>query len=176
MTSIDDLSELNLDDIQIDEAPAPVRTRKPRSDAGVPRTAGGRMSRGALAEQLLIPWAGLTLAVSQPLPLVGAVLADRGEATTKALVELASGHPKMMAALKKAAKAGPASELVQTGAMLLLAVAIETGRVPAEAALAKRSGLTAAYYQLHPERAPQQDESATPFTDTPFAAPGVRVA
>lgn len=179
MPSIDDtMAELNFDELQIEESPTPVRTRKPRSDAGQSRT--GRVGRTALAEQLLVPWAGLAAAVSQPLPLVGAVLLVRGEATTKALVDLAKGHPKMLAALNKAAKAGPASELIQTGALLVMAVAIETGRIPADMPLAQRAGLdgqsmTDVYYSLHPDRMPVPED--IPYTaPSPFGGvPGVPV-
>jgi len=165
-TSFDDMPELDLSELEIEETvtAAPPRTRKPRSDAGKPRAARRKIS--GLADQLLVPWATLTLAVSQPLPLVGAVLADRGEATTKALVDLASDHPKMLAALQKAAKAGPASELVQTGAMIVLAAMIEIGRIPPDMPIAQKAGMTDAYYQLHPDRIP--DAPDVPAQGMPF--------
>lgn len=165
-----EVPSLDLTDLQIDEEPTPTRTRKPRSDAGKPR---GRRSPsvGLLADQLLIPWGTVALAASQAVPLVSAVMLDRGEATMKALVEIASDHPKMLGALKKAAKAGPASELFQTGAMLLLAAAIETGRVPVDASIAQRTGLTNMYYDVHPDRAPDVEKVNT--SAMPFSAPGM---
>lgn len=166
-TAFDDAPDLDLSGLQIEEdVPSPKRTRRPRSDAGVPR---GRMSTGMLAEQLLAPWATLTLVVSQPLPLVGAVMADRGEATTKAIVELSKGHPKMLAALKKAAKAGPGSEVAQTAAMIGIALAIELGRIAPDSSIAQKTGMSEVYYALHPDQAPEQ----SPDTNTtfPFSAP-----
>lgn len=166
----EEVPTLDLSDLQIEEdKPTPSRTRKPRSDAGQPR--GRRASTGLLAEQLLIPWGTVALAASQAVPLVSAVMIERGEPTMKALVEIASGHPKMLGALKKAAKAGPASEIFQTGAMLLLATAIETGRIPPDVGLAQRTGMTDLYYEVHPDRVP--DTAEQPVPSMPFSAPGL---
>lgn len=177
---VDEFADIDVDSITIEED-APKRTRRPRSDKGQTRTSG--RGRTALADELLVPWATIAAIVSQPLPLVGAVMLTRGEATTKAMVSLAKGHPKMLAALNKVAKAGPASELVQTGALMLAAVAIETGRIPADSSFAQRLAinedgvsLTDAYYQLHPDRLPQEENPDFPFggvPDNPLVPPGM---
>ena len=168
----DDIPDLDISNITVDEEPTPTRTRKPRSDKGQPRGPRGsrKVSNGLLAEQLLIPWATISFAASQAVPLVSAVMLERGEVTMKALVEIASGHPKMLNALKRAARVGPASELVQTGAMLLLAIAIETGRVPHDAMIAQKTGLTDLYAQVHPTEGDEQATQATPANvDFPFS-------
>lgn len=157
--------DLDFTGLEIEED-TPKRTRKPRADAGKPR--GRRPSNATLKSQLLVPWATVALAVSQPLPLVGAVMTVRGEPTIDALLALASDHPKMMAALKTVAKAGPASELLQTGALMVMAAMIEIGRVKPEMGVAQASGLTSMYYELHPELAPEVPEQEFPFT-----APGM---
>jgi hypothetical protein len=157
--------DLDFSGLEIEEE-APKRTRKPRADAGKPR--GRRPSNATLKSQLLVPWATVALAVSQPLPLVGAVMTVRGEPTIDALLALAGDHPKMMAALKTAAKAGPASELLQTGALMMMAAMIEIGRVKPDMGIAQASGLTGMYYELHPDQAPEEEAPQFPFT-----APGM---
>lgn len=158
--------ELDFTGVEIEED-APRRTRKPRADAGKPR--GRRPSNAALKTQLLVPWAGIALMVSQPMPLLGAVMTVRGEPTVDALLNLAADHPKMMAALKTAAKAGPASELLQTGALMMVAAAIELGRIKPDMGIAQASGLTAMYYELHPELSEEVQEQS----EFPFTAPGM---
>lgn len=161
--------DLDLSGLEIEEE-TPKRTRKPRADAGKPR--GRRPSNSALKSQLLVPWATVALAVSQPLPLVGAVMTVRGEPTIDALLSLAADHPKMMAALKTAAKAGPASELLQTGALMLMAAMIEIGRIKPDVGVAQATGLTGMYYEIHPDQAPEQETPEFPFSSMP---PGMGV-
>ena len=158
--------DLDFSGLEIEED-TPKRTRKPRADAGKPR--GRRPSNAALKSQLLVPWATVAIAVSQPLPLLGAVMTVRGEPTIDALIGLAADHPKMMAALKTAAKAGPASELLQTGALMMIAAAIELGRIKPDMGVAQATGLTSMYYELHPDQIPQEDNPP----EFPFTAPGM---
>ena len=159
--------DLDFTGLQVEED-VPKRTRKPRADAGKPR--GRRPSNANLKTQLLVPWATIALAVSQPLPLLGAVMTVRGEPTVDALIHLAEGHPKMMAALKTAAKAGPASELLQTGALMMLAATIELGRIKPDMGIAQATGLTGMYYELHPDKAPEQEEAEFPFAGMGYPA------
>lgn len=150
-TAIDDELDIDLSGLTIDED-IPVRTRRPRSDAG--KTRKPRTPRtGPLIEKLLIPWATLTTLASGPLPMTASIMAMRGEPTISALVQMAHGHPKMMAALERVGKVGPASELVQTGTLLLLAIAVETGRLPVDHPISVRSGMADLYQQTHPDTA-----------------------
>lgn len=172
MTTTEEIPDIDLSSLQIDEVEEKPRTRRTRSDAGQPR--GTRRGDGALQTQLLIPWAGITTAVSAALPMTGFVLENRGEPTVKALVDWSADHPKMKAALKTVAKAGPASELVQTFALVMMAVAMETGRIPVDNTLARRLQMTDMFYEFHPDRAPEgyaESRAAAPNTDTPFTAP-----
>lgn len=156
--------ELDLSGLQIEEE-APSRTRKPRSDAGQPRKP--RTPRtGPLIEKLLVPWATLTTLAAGPLPMTASVMAMRGEPTITALVQMAQGHPKMMAALEKVGKVGPASELIQTGTLLLLAIAVETGRLPIDHPVSVRSGMADLYAQTHPSDDDAENQSS-PFGPPP---------
>lgn len=162
--TLEDELDLDLTGLQIEED-APSRTRKPRSDAG--KTRRPRTPRTApLIEKLLVPWATLTTLASGPLPMTASVLAMRGEPTISALVQMAQGHPKMMAALEKVGKVGPASELVQTGTLLLLAIAVETGRLPIDHPVSVRSGMADLYEQTHPSKEVDSDQPS-PFGPPP---------
>lgn len=189
MTSLDDI---DFDNIEIKEVEAdlnggpPKRTRKPRSDKGQPRgtrSSGGPRGTAALADKLLVPWGAVGMGLSQAVPLVGAVWIVRGESSTRALVDLAKTHPKMLAALNKLAIAGPASELAQTGLMLGLALAMEMGRVAPDSPLAQKlrfdeagASMTDAYFSLHPEKMEHETSGEQfPYSqppDSPFSAPG----
>lgn len=165
LTENDDLLDLDLSGLELTED-APSRTRKPRSDAGkqrkprTPRT-------GPLIEKLLVPWATLTTLASGPLPMTASVMAMRGEPTMSALVQMAQGHPKMLAALEKVGKVGPASELIQTGALLLLAVAVETGRLPVDHPVSERSGMADLYRSTHHNDAGSVADAPSAFGPPP---------
>lgn len=141
-----------------DDAPERTRTRKKRSDAGVPR--GSRSgtttrrpsasSNAKLIEELTDPIAKLAVALAFQSPTAAGVLVSRGEATAKALVTIAETRPRMLAALKRVSQVGPASELAQTGVMLFIAIQMDIGRIPPEHPLAIATGVASLYAQTHP--------------------------
>lgn len=156
---------------------APTRTRKPRSDKGKPRGTrgtGGRPSGAAksrqLADDLMVPYAMFAAGLSMTAPTVAATLMKRGETTVDALVKIAEKSPRMMKALQAGAKMGPAVELAQTGISVLIAGAVDFGRIPPEHPLALNLGITETYAQMHPEWQPSMPD-APPSNGMPFPMP-----
>lgn len=107
------------------------RTRKPRSDKGQARATSSTSTK-KLANELLNPWAKLSKALALPFPTVAAVMATRGENTMDALVSIASGHPRMLAALTKASKVGPAADLAETAMYIVVAAMLDLGKLNVE--------------------------------------------
>lgn len=149
----------------------PVRTRKTRSDKGKPRgTRGPTGPRGRstsdkkLAEDLLNPWAKVIKGLSFAAPTMAAVMTAQGETTMNALVAIAS--PKMKAALAKAARVGPGADLLEAGAMMFVAGAMDFGMIKPNSPAAVFSGVQSFYDMVHPpvpeEHAMGRPESATP--------------
>jgi hypothetical protein len=156
-----------------EEAP---KTRKRRSDAGQPRgprgSTGPRAPRTAstakLETELLLPIATLAKALSFSLPTVAAVLVARGEATSKALVQYAQGHPKMLAALQSVSKVGPAGEIIETLAMILIAGSLDMQRMHPMHPIAQITGISAIFAEMHPNMGqppppPSDDDEDPPF-------------
>ena len=142
-----------------DNEESPTRTRKPRSDKGKPRgPRGSGGSRGPRAgtqkkivDDLLVPYATLSAGLALTAPTAAGVLMARGEKTVEAVVSLAAGNPRMLAALQKAAKVGPATEILQTLLMVGVAGAMDFGRIPPDNPLAAVMGISEIYAQRHPE-------------------------
>lgn len=114
----------------------------------VPRKATKRK----VAENLLTPWAQLAKGIAFMAPTVSAVLLSRGEKTVDALVDIASEHPRMMAALTKAAQVAPTVELIETGAQVVVALALDTGRMPSDHPVAVLTGVSELYDRVHPDQ------------------------
>ncbi len=139
-------------------ADPPKRTRRQRSDAGVPRgprngsgtTATRKTSTNKLAAELVDPIAKIAMGMAFTSPTAASVLITRGENTATALVAIAEKHPRMLAALQKASQIGPASDLVQTAVMLIIAVQVDLGRIDPQHPLAGVTGVTDLYAQSHP--------------------------
>lgn len=162
------------------ESAAPNRTRKPRSDKGVPRgsraagtttTRRSATSSARLAEQLSDPIAKLAMGLAFQSPTASAVMITRADETAKALVAIAENHPRMLAALQKVSKVGPASDLLQTAAMLVIALQVDFGRLPPEHPLAAASGVTSLFAQTHPVETPE-DNNTPGFFGTFTPPPG----
>lgn len=127
----------------------------------------------ALANKLCDPMAKLAMGLAFALPTVAAVLMERGEVTARAIVDIAADHPRMLAALEKVSTAAAATELVQTGAMILIAASLDTGRMPAEHPVAALTGVAGLYARVHPESPAQSPNGAAPGGYTiPFPVPG----
>jgi hypothetical protein len=148
-----DLDGASLSDIPEEEPPK--RTRRPRSDKGQPRTTR-RTTNKQLADDLLAPWAMIASGIAFTSPTTSAVMLQRGEEVTKALVQIAGTNPKMLAALKKTTAVGPAVTLGRTGIEMITALMLDVGRIPPEHPLSAMLGVTDLYYQVHPERRDQQ--------------------
>lgn len=135
-----------LDDVEEVKPARRTRQSKPR-DPNAPRAA--RTSSDAkLASELMEPMAMLGQAVSFMSPTGGAVIIARGENTTTALVKFAKGHPKMLAALRNVSKVSPAAELIQTLAMVIIAIQIDVGAAAPDTPIAQLSGVSAIHQQM----------------------------
>jgi len=150
-TDIDiDLASATFEDVEATEQ-TPTRTRKPRSDKGQARGPRGRAaSVKGLAEDLLVPYAMLASGLSFGAPTVAAVMMQRGEKTVDAFLAIAKEHPKMLTALKKASKMGPATELATTVVQIGIAAALDFGKLPPEHPMAVTMGITELYAMVHP--------------------------
>lgn len=151
---------------------APTRTRKPRADKGQPRgpRGGPRAStRGKLATDLLDPLAKLAQGLAFIAPTVSAVIVSRGEKVTTALVEIAKDHPKMLAALQRASQIGPASDLVEFGFMVVIAGAMDFGRIPPNHPLGMITGVSHFYHMTHqtPDTPDESSNAGNGFVVTP---------
>lgn len=122
------------------------RTRQPRDPSATPRTR--TTSDAKLAQELLEPMAMLGQAVSFMSPTGGAVIIARGEVTTTALVKFAKGHPRMLAALRNVSKVSPVAELIQTLAMVLIAVQVDLGTLESTAPMAQLTGVSAIHAEM----------------------------
>jgi hypothetical protein len=139
-----------------DDAPRRTRMRRQRSDAGIPRgTRNGstRASKTATPAQLTKNledlFAKIAMVLSVQSPTAALVMVDRGTANAQALVTIAQSHPRMMAALTRASQIGPASDLIQTGIMLVVALRLDAGVMSHENPLAKVTGVGAYWERLH---------------------------
>jgi hypothetical protein len=137
------------------------RTRKPRSDKGKTRgprggtttaTRGRSTSDKKLADDLLNPWGKGIKAVAFAAPTLAAVMTQQAETTMTAIVSLAS--PKMKAALTKVSRIGPGADLVEAIAMMIVAGAMDFGRIPPASPIAIVTGVQQFYDLVHP---PEQD-------------------
>ncbi|MGH7238511.1 MAG: hypothetical protein ACREHG_00440, partial [Candidatus Saccharimonadales bacterium] len=129
------------------------------------------MSDKKLEENLAEPLAGVILASRAILPTVALVLADRSEKTTRAIVDLARDKPKLRKALEKAAKIGPASELVQTAAYVVLAALLDLGKLDITHPLAAASPVAPLYYSIHDVADSNDGSVQTQNSSTEFAYP-----
>lgn len=164
-----------------EDAPT-TRTRRRRSDAGktrgprgssTPRTPGtprANKSQKQLELDLMLPMATLAKALSFTLPTVGAVILARGETTSRALVAYAQNHPKMLAALQAASNVGPAGEVIETIAMVIIAANLDLGKMDPANPVAQLTGVTAIYAEMHgymqqppPQSEDGDEEEAPPF-------------
>jgi len=159
----DEFEELDLSGLEIEED-APKRTmRKPRSDTGKPR--GRRPKVTALADQLLVPVATLTTILSMAVPMTAHVMKGQAHSMVTAGLALAAPHPKMMAALEKVAKVGPASDLATGFALIGITLAVELGRMPHDNPLARSLGITDLYDQFYQPQDAQQAQQAQQYAN-----------
>lgn len=169
----------DLDSAQLDDAPPePTRTRKERSDKGKPRgsRSGGTTRRSStslkqIADDLLVPYASFAAGMTMVAPTVAGVLMQRGEKTVDAIVALAAKNPRMLAALKKASVVGPAFEIAETALAVVVAGAMDFGRIPPEHPLGMMTGVSQVYAEMHPDGPPANvqhfkgDFDPAPFPD-----------
>jgi hypothetical protein len=169
-----------LEDIEM--APDPdaepkTRTRKPRADAGKPRQPR-TASTTKLASDLAEPLAIIGSMLAMTMPTAGTVIAVRSEETAKALVKMAAKRPKMLAALQRMSEVGPASELVQTIIMVIIAAQIDVGKAEPDGMIAQAVGVTPIWVELNGaiqevrEEAKQDTGGFGQFDMTPPPAPG----
>lgn len=163
---------------EIDQPTEGKRPRKKRSDAGQPRgprgSTGPRKRGGMtaadkkLADELLNPLAKIISGLQFVAPTAAGVLAMRGEATTQGLVSLAS--PKMKDALAKAAKTGPGLDLGETLLMMVIAFAVDFGKVDPDSPVALLTGVRKVYDEVHPEKQAERQAPAEEHVNG-YAAP-----
>lgn len=112
------------------------RTRRPRKpkvdpETGEPVPPTTRAPRGAkLKEELLEPFVSLATDVATFAPTVSGVLIVRAERTVDGMVDLATGHKRTMAALQKVAKVSKGTDVLETVLLVLVAAAVDVGRIP----------------------------------------------
>lgn len=147
-----------------DDGTEPKRTRRQRSDKGVPRTGGTRRTTNKqLTEDLLVPWALFAQGAGMMVPTVSAVMLERGEKTVGAFVSIAGKHPAMLAAMKKASVIGPGIEIANTLMQMLVAGAMDLGRIPPEHPMAAMTGVAELYAQVHPDMFEQTAANSMPW-------------
>lgn len=96
--------------------PTPRTPRVPRSDK--------------LKEELLEPFISLATDLATVAPTVSGVLIVRAEKTVDGVVDLASGHKRTLAALHKVAKVSKGTDVLETVLLVLVAAAVDSGRLP----------------------------------------------
>lgn len=145
-----------------------IKRKYGKRDGSTAKASQGRTpTNSRLAQELLDPLAKIAMALSFTAPTASAVLIERGEKTATALVGIAAGHPKMLAALQRATKVGPAADLVETAIMMAIAVSLDLGRIPPDHPLAGLTGVGALYAAVHPEAqqgGPQYMTEPPPYT------------
>lgn len=145
-TTETDPFDIDIGAVELEQASDAPKTRKPRADKGQAR--GPRRSSQKLANDLLNPWAKLAKTLMWGAPTVAAVMMDGGERTVDAIVSIASEHPRMLAALQKVSKIGPATDLADMALSIVVAAFLDFGRIPPEHPLATLSGVASLYYQV----------------------------
>lgn len=150
----------------------PARTRKPRSDKGIPRGARGARSTGSsrdkkLAEDLLGPWAKSIKVVAVPFPTLAAVMAETGEKATEGIVSLAT--PKMKEALAKASKAAPILDLAEIIGMMIVAVLLDIQKLNPDAPLVLFSGVRKHFDATHEMHQEVVQDNVSQFPTSPVA-------
>jgi hypothetical protein len=93
----------------------------------------------------------LIVSSSTMLPTVSLVLAERAEVTADAIVQVAKNRPKTLAAIQRAAQVGPAMQIAQTGAMIVVAVALDTGRTTVANPFAQVTGVSQLHLRVRPD-------------------------
>ena len=141
------------------------RVKRTRSGAPAGSKSSNRksVSNEQLAADLCDPLAKVGLALSFTLPTAAGVIMERGEKTAAALVAIAAGHPKMLAALQRASKVGPAADLVETGLMIAIAVMMDTGNMPPEHPIGQITGVGALYFAVHGGKPPEESPPPPDF-------------
>lgn len=160
-----------LDAAEFTDAPTddtPKRTRQPRSDKGVPRTRG--VSNKQLVEDLLVPYAIIAEASALIAPTASALLITRGEKTVQALVKIGMKHPAMLKAMKTASVIGPGAEIATTIVGVVIAVAVDLGRIPPEHPLSLSTGVAQLYMEMHPDRFQPEPGNSMPWPQAPGPA------
>lgn len=146
------------------------KTRRRRSDAGQPRgtrSAPRATNTAKLEKELLTPIAMVARAVSFSLPTVGAVLIARGEVTAKGIVAFAQGHPKMLEALGKVGKVGPATEVAETVAMVIIAANVDLQKMHPEHPVAVLTGVSSIHHEIHGHMQQAQREQTKESAEAP---------
>src|SRR5215210_2508997 len=114
-----------------DEDVTPKRTRRRRTQSedgdAPPRTRAPRNSK--LNEELLEGYVSLATDFATVMPTVSGVLIHRAERTVDGIVALAQGHPRVMKALRTSAKFSKGADVLQTVFLVLVAAAIDLGRI-----------------------------------------------
>lgn len=158
-----------------------------------PKTPRGNSS-AKLQEELLESYVSLATEVAIAAPTVSGVLIARAESTIDGMMSLANGHPKVMAALRKTAKVSKLVDVLQTIVLIVVAAAVDFGRIPADSYLLdtlatveikrengkpvkdeqgkyvkNRTTLRDIYDAMHPS---QDDSGGTPFANMGMAPNG----
>lgn len=133
LTETDELPDY-LSSATLEDDDAPKRTRRRRKpasdDDATPRTRAPRNSK--LSEELLEGYVSLATDFATVMPTVAGVLIHRAERTVDGIVSLAQGHPRVMKALRTSAKFSKGADVLQTVFLVIVAAAIDIGRIPVD--------------------------------------------
>lgn len=199
-TEVDEVPDYLSGAVMEDDEPPPKRTRRRRSPAtdedGTPRTRQPRNAK--LQEELLEGYVSLATDFATVMPTVSGVLIHRAERTVDGIVKLASGHPRVMKALRTSAKFTNGADILQTVFLVVVAAAIDLGRIdvasplldtlgdvqiakgpdgralrdPAGRIVKERMTLRDIYETMHGDSGTPMPEPASPFTPPPsFGGP-----
>lgn len=142
------------------------RNRTP-TDGEAPAPRRGRPSGSAkerdLATALANPMVKLGAAVAFALPTTGAVVCQRAEVTSTALVKYAADKPRMLAALQKVSMVGPGSDIIETVAMCIIAAQLDRGAMDPSHPIARLTGIADIHSEITGHMKTAQAEQSFDF-------------
>lgn len=150
----DEVVESELPGIEFVESPVVENKAVATGGTGKPRGRPKGTANKATLDQLrtdltdLMTEGSATIAPLSPLAM--AVIDERAERTANAIVILAGGSPRLIAALKKSVKAKAVVDLAMFPIALSVALMVDYSRMPPDAMMAQKFGVTEHYYAAYP--------------------------
>lgn len=101
-----------------------------------------------LAEALADPFIKFGSVAAFAAPTTGAVIVDRAQVTSEALVRFAADKPRLLASLKRAGDVGPVSDMIQTVIMIAIALKVDSQSVDPNSPIVRLSGVGVIHDQM----------------------------